>query len=76
MVSGSFDDIKSRDLRFLIEASKLGELSVLLWLDSTLQRLTGKSPRFPLAERVYFLNAVRYVSSIYSNSDLVPLAFT
>ena len=64
IVSGGFDDIKSRDLRFLEEAARLGELSVLLWPDATLQKLTGKAPKFPLAERKYFLNAVRYVSRV------------
>ena len=64
VVSGGFDDIKSRDLRFLEEASKLGELSVLLWPDDTLQKLSGKAPKFPLAERSYFLNAVRHVSRV------------
>ena len=64
IVSGGFDDIKSRDLRFLEEAARLGELSVLLWPDATLQKLTGKPPKFPLAERKYFLNAVRYVSRV------------
>ncbi len=51
IVSGGFDDIKSRDLRFLEEAAKLGELTVLLWPDAALETLTGKPPRFPLAER-------------------------
>ena len=64
IVSGGFDDLKSRDLRFLEEAAKLGELSVLLWPDATLQQLTGSAPKFPLAERRYFLNAVRYVSRV------------
>jgi len=64
VVSGGFDDIKSRDLRFLEEAAKLGELTVLLWPDATLQKLAGKAPKFPLAERLYFLNAVRYVSRV------------
>ncbi len=64
VVSGGFDDIKSRDLRFLQEASRLGELSVLLWPDATLQKLTGKAPKFPLVERRYFLSAVRYVSHV------------
>jgi cytidyltransferase-like protein len=64
IVSGGFDDIKSRDLRFLEEAARLGELSVLLWPDETLQKLTGKAPKFLLAERLYFLNAVRYVSRV------------
>ncbi len=64
VVSGGFDDIRARDLRFLQEASRLGELTVLLWPDAALQRLTGKAPKFPLAERRYFLNAVRYVAYV------------
>lgn len=64
VVSGGFDDIKSRDLRFLEEAAKLGELTVLLWPDSVLERMGGKAPKFPLAERSYFLSAVRYVSRV------------
>ena len=63
-VSGGFDDIRARHLRFLQEAAKLGELTVLLWPDETLRDITGKPPRFPLAERMYFLNAVRYVSRV------------
>ena len=64
VVSGGFDDIKSRDLRFLEEASKLGELTVLLWPDAAPKQLTGKAPKFPLTERRYFLNAVRYVAQV------------
>lgn len=64
IVSGAFDDIKSRDLRFLEEAAKLGELTVLLWPDAVLEKVNGKAPKFPLAERNYFLNAVRYVSKV------------
>jgi cytidyltransferase-like protein len=64
IVSGGFDDIRSRDLRFLEEAARLGEVSVLLWPDETLQKLNGQAPKFPLAERFYFLSAVRYVSRV------------
>jgi cytidyltransferase-like protein len=64
IVSGGFDDIRSRDLRFLEEAAKLGPLTVWLWPDDVLQRLTGQPPKFPLAERLYFLNAVRFVGSV------------
>ena len=77
VVSGGFDDIKSRDLRFLEEAAKFGELTVLLWPDETLKKLTGKAPKFLLAERKYFLNAVRYVSRVVeadssANFDTLP----
>jgi len=64
IVSGAFDDIRSRDLRFLEEAAKLGELTVLLWADGVIQQRTGKAPKFPLAERVYFLKAVRHVRRV------------
>jgi cytidyltransferase-like protein len=64
IVSGGFDDIRSCDLRFLEEAAKLGDLTVLLWPDAVLSKVNGKAPRFPLAERSYFLNAVRYVSKV------------
>ena len=69
IVSGGFDDIQSRDLRFLEEAARLGELSVLLWPDETLQKLTAEAPKFPLAERLYFLNAIRYVSRVIEADD-------
>ena len=61
VVSGAFDDLKSPDIRFLQEAGKLGGLTVLVAPDVSLQRTTGKPPKFPLAERLYFLNALRYV---------------
>jgi glycerol-3-phosphate cytidylyltransferase-like family protein len=64
VVSGAFDDLKSRDLRFLEESSKLGELTVMLWTDHAIQQFSGKPPEFPLAERSYFLNSVRYVTRI------------
>jgi cytidyltransferase-like protein len=64
VVTGAFDDLRSRDVRFLEEAAKLGELTVLLWPDRAVQQLTGKPPKFPEAERLYFLNAVRYVSRV------------
>lgn len=64
VVSGGFDDIKSRDLRFFEEAAKLGELTVLLWPDAVLEKVAGRTPKFSLAERSYFLNAVRHVSRV------------
>jgi cytidyltransferase-like protein len=64
IVSGGFDDIRSRELRFLQEAAKLGQLTALLWPDATIQKITGKPPKFPFAERRYFLTSVRYVSKV------------
>jgi cytidyltransferase-like protein len=71
IVSGGFDHLRARQLRFLEEASKLGELTVLLWPDKTIQSAAGKARRFPLPERLYFLNAVRYVSRVLVAPPLV-----
>ncbi len=73
IISGAFDDLRSRDLRFLEEAAKLGELSVLLWPDATVQKLTGQPPKFPWAERSYFLNAVRYVNRVIEADSSVNI---
>ena len=70
IVSGAFDDLRSRQIRFLEEASKLGELTVLVWTDSVVARFHGKPPQFPLAERMYFLNAIRYVSRVVQHGGL------
>jgi len=64
VVSGAFDDLRSRHLRFLEEAAKLGELTVLLWPDDAIRKLTGQAPKFPQAERRYFLSSVRYVTGV------------
>jgi len=63
-VIGAFDDLRARQLRFLEEAAKLGEVTAWLWTDDTVTARTGKPPKFPLAERSYFLNAVRFISHV------------
>jgi cytidyltransferase-like protein len=64
VVCGAFDDLRSRHLRFIEEAAKLGDLTVLLWSDDTVRQQTGRPPRFPEAERAYLLNAVRFVGGV------------
>lgn len=64
IVTGGFDDLRSRDLRFLEEAARLGSVTVLLWPDEAVQRSTGLPPKFPAAERLYFLSSVRYVERV------------
>lgn len=64
VVSGSFDNIQSRELRFLEEASKFGPVHVYLWSDAAVKVMTGTKPKFPLEERQYFLDAVRYVYQV------------
>ncbi len=64
VVTGSFDDIRSRHVRFLEEAAKLGLLHVVLWSDKTVLSHTGASPTFTEAERFYFVQAIRYVDQV------------
>lgn len=65
VVSGGFDDIRAADIRFLHEAAKHGSLHALLWDDSLLQSLTGTEPKFPFDERLYYLQAIRFVDQVH-----------
>jgi cytidyltransferase-like protein len=62
VVTGSFDDLRSRQVRILEEAAKLGEVQVLLFSDNLVRALEGREPKFPQAERQYFVQSLRYVS--------------
>ena len=61
VVSGSFNNIHSSDIRFLEEATRIGPITVLLWSDEAYHHLKGRKPEFPEQERLYFLESVRYV---------------
>ncbi len=65
VVSGGFDDIRCQDIRFLQEAARLGPLHVLLWGDECLRAATGREPKFPESERLYFLQALRCVDCVH-----------
>jgi cytidyltransferase-like protein len=69
LVSGSFDDLRSGQVRFLQEAARLGDVHVLLWSDELVAAREGKPPRFPLAERFYLLGALRYVEKAFEVND-------
>lgn len=64
VVVGGFDDLRSRQVRLLQEAARLGPVTVLLWPDRIIREQTGRNAKFPLAERFYFLNAVRFVTRV------------
>lgn len=81
VASGGFDDVTSRDVRFLEEASKLGKLTVLVWPDAIVEQVTGAPPKFSVAERCYFLNAMRYVGTVvtadaWMDCDTLPKGLT
>lgn len=64
IVSGGFDDLRSREVRFLQEAASRGPVEVLLWSDDVIRAQTGTSPKFPLEERQYFVGALRFVQQV------------
>ena len=64
VVTGSFDRLGSSQVRFLEEAAKAGDVHVLLWSDETVRSLKGEAPKFPALERLYLLQAVRYVRQV------------
>jgi cytidyltransferase-like protein len=64
LATGSFDNLRSRHVRFLEEASRLGDLHVLLWSDDLVRRMTGQPPKFPQEERRYLVEAIRFVKRV------------
>ncbi len=72
-VRGSFDDIRSNDIRFLQEASCLGKVTVGLLTDESLIRMNERAPKFSLPERRYTIQAVRYVNEILEVNNPVAL---
>ena len=68
VVYGGFDGLQAPEIRLLEEAAKHGDVTVLLWPDKEVARLSGRDVQFPMTERVYWLEAIRYVTSV------VPLA--
>ena len=64
VVTGSFDNLRSRHVRFLEEAAKRGKVHVGLWSDETLRALEGRPPKFPEQERCYLLQSLRFVDQV------------
>lgn len=76
-VQGSFDDLRTIDIRFIQEAAKLGGVRVLLYSDEVSRHITKKDLKFPFVERRYYLDNIRYVDRLSSaentNKDTIPL---
>jgi cytidyltransferase-like protein len=64
VVTGDFDDFNSQHARLLEEASKLGDVHVLLWPDEAVRAFAGRHPKLPQEERLYLLQANRYVKDV------------
>ena len=79
VVTGGFDEFKSRHVRLLEEASKLGDVHVLLWSDETVRTFEGHPPNFSQEERLYLLQTDRYVKDVrlatgQADRDSIPKA--
>jgi cytidyltransferase-like protein len=75
-VSGAFDEVGSRQLRFLQEAARFGPVTLFLWPDADIERIEGLSSgdrksRMGLAERRYYFEALSYVDKI----EISPAGF-
>ena len=64
VLSADFDDLRSRQVRLLQEAARLGAVHALLWPDAAIEERQGKAPKFPEAERRYLLESIRYVDRV------------
>jgi cytidyltransferase-like protein len=64
VVSGIFEKMDAREFRFLHEASRIGSVTVFMWSDHAIQSRWGRMPTLPQEERLYFLNALRYVEKV------------
>jgi len=61
---GSFDDLRAPDVRFLQEAARRGAVEVLLLSDRAADFSADRPPAFPVEERQYLVEAIRYVSAV------------
>lgn len=73
ITSGGFDNLCSKQVRFLDEISKFGQVHLLLLSDELLGSIGGTKPKFPLGERQYYLQSMRYVSRIHTITDPAQL---
>ncbi len=72
LLQSSFDDVRSRDLRFVEEAAAAGPVHVLLPSDELVEATTGAPPRFPEAERRYLAEALRWVERVTTVRERAP----
>ena len=73
VTAGGFDNLCSKQVRFLDEISKSVNVSLMLLSDELLESLTGAEPVFPLLERQYYLQSIRFVDHVHVITDLGQL---
>ncbi|HEX7556744.1 MAG TPA: adenylyltransferase/cytidyltransferase family protein [Leptolinea sp.] len=65
VVSGRFDNLKSSEVRLLEEASKFGSTYAFAWSDELINYMDLQYPIFPLDERKYLLEGIRYIDHVH-----------
>ncbi len=75
LVSGCFDLLHAGHVAFFKEASGYGELYVAVGSDQNIRHLKGKTPTFSQEERLYMVNAIRYVHQAFLSSGSGILDF-
>ncbi|HDM23860.1 hypothetical protein DRO02_02695 [archaeon] len=61
LVGGTFDIIHPGHVFLLKEASKYGDVIVVVARDSTVKRIKGRSPVFDERHRLLLVNSIKYV---------------
>jgi cytidyltransferase-like protein len=73
ITSGGFDNLRSNQVRFLHENSKFGKVILLLFSDGLIESIVGTAPKFPLSERQYYLQSIRFVNHVHVIKDMDQL---
>jgi glycerol-3-phosphate cytidylyltransferase-like family protein len=63
-ISGSFDDLRAPQVRELADQARSGKVHLLLWSDELFRQIEKHDPKFPLVERQYSLESIRYVDQV------------
>ncbi|MDN3665888.1 adenylyltransferase/cytidyltransferase family protein [Algibacter miyuki] len=74
-VSGCFDMLHSGHIAFFKEAAKYGDLYVGIGSDATVDELKGRQTINSEQERIYTINAIRYVKEAFVNTGSGILDF-
>ncbi|QNM85729.1 adenylyltransferase/cytidyltransferase family protein [Polaribacter pectinis] len=74
-VSGCFDMLHSGHLAFFKEAATFGDLYVGIGSDATVDELKGRKTINSERERIYMINAIKYVKQSFVNSGSGILDF-
>ena len=75
MVSGCYDLLHAGHVAFFKTAAQYGKLHVSVGQDENLFQLKGKRPYFTQEERVYMVQAVKYVTEAFVSEGMGMLDF-